>query len=179
MGINSLSNETNPLFRNEGFSNINQQTHLQKLHMNYNNNPCHHILIAEDNPGDVMLIQKAFDQIDFGNNIHTVTDGEEAIQFLRQKDTYTEKPRPDLVLLDLNMPRKDGIDVLESMTERPELQQIPVVILTSSEAEEDIVKSYNHQANAYLVKPTDFSGFVELVDRLKEFWFGTAEFPHS
>ncbi len=138
---------------------------------------CPHILIAEDNPGDVMLIKKAFSQTDFENTIHTATDGEEAVQFLRQRNTNPEKFLPDLALLDLNMPRKDGIDVLEVMTEHPKLQQIPVVVLTSSEATEDIMKSYNHQANAYLVKPTDFNGFVELVDRLGEFWFKTAKLP--
>ena len=139
---------------------------------------CPHILLAEDNPGDVMLLKKALNQGDFDTTVHTVTDGKEALQFLQQKEIHVDKPYPDLILMDLDMPRKDGIEVLESMTMDPELQQVPVIVLTSSEAKEDIVRSYNHHANAYMVKPTDFEGFLNIISRLEEFWFGTAEFPH-
>lgn len=142
-------------------------------------NTCLHILIAEDNPGDVMLIKKALSESDFDITIHTVSDGIEAVRFIRQKKTYAEKPRPDLILMDLNLPRKDGIEVLESMTTNTDLQQTPVIVLTSSGAKKDIVKSYQHQANAYIVKPSDFNGFVDIITRIEEFWFKTAKIPDT
>lgn len=135
------------------------------------------ILLAEDNPGDVKLTEKALERGDVINNLHVVTDGVEALAYLRQEGEYAEKPRPDLVLLDLNMPKKDGIEVLEAISEDPELQRIPIVVLTSSEAEEDIIRSYDLHANAYLTKPVDFDGFLDIVSRIEEFWLSVVKMP--
>ncbi|WP_233735750.1 response regulator [Halonotius aquaticus] len=137
------------------------------------------ILLAEDNPGDVMLTRKALEQGKLANNLHVTTDGVDALEFLRQDGEYEDAPRPDLILLDLNMPRKDGQEVLEELRADDELRRIPVVVLTSSESEEDIVRSYELNANAYLTKPVDFDGFVEIVNRLENFWFQVVKFPEK
>lgn len=137
------------------------------------------ILLAEDNPGDVMLTRKALEQGKLANNLHVTTDGVDALEFLRQEGEYEDAPRPDLILLDLNMPRKDGQEVLEELRGDDELRRIPVVVLTSSESEEDIVRSYELNANAYLTKPVDFDGFVEIVNRLENFWFQVVKFPEK
>ena len=135
------------------------------------------ILLAEDNPGDAKLTKKAFEQGSILNNLYVVEDGVEALNFLHQREGHEDKPRPDLVLLDLNMPRKDGWDVLEEIKEDPDLSRLPVIILTSSEAEEDIVKSYDLQANAYLTKPVDFQGFLDIVHGFEEFWLSLVKMP--
>jgi CheY-like chemotaxis protein len=135
------------------------------------------ILLAEDNPGDVRLTEKALDHGNIINNLHVVENGVEAIAFLRQEGEYADKPRPDLVLLDLNMPKKDGREVMEDMKDDPSLRRIPVVVLTSSEAEEDVVRSYELNANAYLTKPVDFDGFVDIVKRIEDFWFSVVKMP--
>ena len=135
------------------------------------------ILLAEDNPGDARLTEKAFDRGNIINNLHVVENGIEAMKFLNREGEYREKPRPDLVLLDLNMPGKDGWAVLEEVQDDPELARIPIIVLTSSEAEEDIVKSYELQANAYLTKPVDFQGFLEIVDGFEEFWLSVVKMP--
>jgi len=135
------------------------------------------ILLAEDNPGDAKLTQKAFEEGNILNNLHIVENGVEAMDFLKQRGDYEDKARPDLVLLDLNMPKKDGWDVLEEINEDPELRRIPVIVLTSSEAESDIVKSYELQANAYLSKPVDYSGFMDVVRSLEEFWLSVVKMP--
>ncbi|MFQ3476962.1 response regulator [Halonotius sp. F2-221B] len=137
------------------------------------------ILLAEDNPGDVVLTRKALEQGKLANNLHVTTDGVDALEFLRQDGEYEDAPRPDLILLDLNMPRKDGQEVLEELRADDELRRIPVVVLTSSESEEDIVRSYELNANAYLTKPVDFDGFVEIVNRLENFWFQVVKFPEK
>jgi len=137
------------------------------------------ILLAEDNPGDVMLTKKALEEGKLANNLHVTTDGVDALEFLRQDGEYADAPRPDLVLLDLNMPRKDGEDVLEAMQADESLRRIPVVVLTSSESEEDIAKSYELNANAYLTKPVDFDGFVEIVNRMEDFWFQVVKLPED
>ena len=137
------------------------------------------ILLAEDNPGDVMLTKKALEEGKLANNLHVTTDGVDALQFLRQEGEHEDAPRPDLVLLDLNMPRKDGEDVLEEMQADASLRRIPVVVLTSSESEEDIAKSYELNANAYLTKPVDFDGFVEIVNRREDFWFQVVKLPED
>ena len=144
--------------------------------MNGTDNPVE-ILLAEDNPGDVTLTRKALKEGKLANNLHVATDGVEALEFLRQEDEYADVPRPDLVLLDLNMPRKDGKAVLESMQADEGLRRIPVVVLTSSESEADIARSYELNANAYLTKPVDFDGFVEIVDRIESFWFQVVKLP--
>jgi CheY-like chemotaxis protein len=135
------------------------------------------ILLAEDNPGDVRLTEKALDHGNIINNLHVVTNGVEAIEFLQQEGEYADEPRPDLVLLDLNMPKKDGREVMEDMKANPSLRRIPVVVLTSSEAEEDVVRSYELNANAYLTKPVDFDGFVDIVKRIEDFWFSVVKMP--
>jgi len=135
------------------------------------------ILLAEDNPGDVKLTEKAFENGNVLNNLHVVEDGVEAMKFLRQEGEYEDEPRPDMVLLDLNMPRKDGKEVLKDVKSDPELRRIPVVVLTSSEAEEDVVKSYDLHANAYLTKPVDFGGFIDVVERIEDFWLTVVKTP--
>jgi CheY-like chemotaxis protein len=135
------------------------------------------ILLAEDNPGDVKLTRKALEKGRLANNLHVVNDGVETMQFLRGEGEYEGRPRPDLVLLDLNMPRKDGREVLEDIKKSPDLKRIPVVVLTSSEAEEDVLRSYELHANAYLTKPVDFSGFIDVVGKLEEFWLQVVKLP--
>ena len=135
------------------------------------------ILLAEDNPGDVRLTEKALERGKIVNNLHVTENGVEAMRFLRREGEYADEPQPDLVLLDLNMPRKDGREVLEEMRGDPALRRIPVVVLTSSEAEEDVVRSYELSANAYLTKPVDFEGFVDIIERIEEFWFSVVKMP--
>jgi len=135
------------------------------------------ILLAEDNPGDVKLTEKALDTGKIRNSLHVVNDGVEAMAFLRREGEYADAPRPDLFLLDLNMPRMGGREVLEAMAEEESLQRIPVVILTSSAAEQDIIDSYDRHANAYLTKPVDFDGFVDIVRRIEEFWLTVVKQP--
>jgi CheY-like chemotaxis protein len=135
------------------------------------------ILLAEDNPGDVKLTRKALEKGRLANNLHVVNDGVETMQFLRGEGEYEGRPRPDLILLDLNMPRKDGREVLEDIKESPGLKRIPVVVLTSSEAEEDVLRSYELHANAYLTKPVNFSGFIDVVGKLEEFWLQVVKLP--
>jgi chemotaxis family two-component system response regulator Rcp1 len=135
------------------------------------------ILLAEDNPGDVKLTRKALEKGRLANNLHVVTDGVETMQFLRGEGEYEGRPRPDLVLLDLNMPRKDGREVLEEIKGSEQLKRIPVVVLTSSEAEEDVIRSYDLHANAYLTKPVDFDGFIDVVGTLEEFWLQVVKLP--
>lgn len=135
------------------------------------------ILLAEDNPGDVKLTRKALEKGRLANNLHVVNDGVETMEFLRGEGEYEGRPRPDLVLLDLNMPRKDGREVLEEIKESEQLKRIPVVVLTSSEAEEDVIRSYDLHANAYLTKPVDFDGFIDVVGTLEEFWLQVVKLP--
>jgi len=135
------------------------------------------ILLAEDNPGDAKLTRKALEQGNVINNLDVVTDGVEALRYLRQEDEYADRPRPDMVLLDLNMPRMDGREVLAEIKDDEDLRRIPVVVMTSSEAEEDIVQSYDLHANAYLTKPIDFDGFLDVVQRIEDFWLTVVKMP--
>ncbi len=135
------------------------------------------ILLAEDNPGDARLTEKALERGSILNNLHVVEDGVEALAFLRNEDEYADTPRPDLILLDLNMPRKDGKDVLRELKDDEDLRRIPVVVLTSSAAEEDVVKSYDLHANAYLTKPVDFDGFLDVIGRIEDFWLTVVKMP--
>jgi len=135
------------------------------------------ILLAEDNPGDVKLTEKALESGQINNTLHVVNDGVEALAFLRGEGEYEGTPRPDLFLLDLNMPRMDGQEVLEAMADDDALRRVPVVVLTSSEAEEDIVDSYDRHANAYLTKPVNFEGFVDIVARIEDFWLTVVKRP--
>ncbi|WP_408959384.1 response regulator [Natrinema sp. 74] len=135
------------------------------------------ILLVEDNPGDVRLTKEAFKQGRIENDLHVVSDGTEALDFLTQRDDYADAPRPDLILLDLNLPGKDGEDVLEELKDDPALRSIPVIVLTSSRAEEDVVKSYELHANAYLTKPVDPDEFIETVRAFEKFWFSVVRLP--
>jgi CheY-like chemotaxis protein len=137
------------------------------------------ILLAEDNPNDIELTRKAFEDGKMLNNLHVVEDGVEAIKYLRQQGEYEDAPRPDIVLLDLEMPRKGGLEVLEDMEKDPMLKKLPVVVLTSSEAEQDVVESYEHNANAYLTKPVGYQAFQDIVRQIEEFWFEIVKLPPS
>lgn len=135
------------------------------------------ILIVEDNPGDVELAREALDTNKIRNNLHVAEDGEEALKFLRKEGEYNDVPRPDLILLDLNLPKKDGREVLKEIKDDSSLRLIPVVILTSSNAEEDILRSYNLHANCYVTKPLDFNQFLKVVEAIKDFWLGIVVLP--
>ena len=135
------------------------------------------ILLVEDNPGDIRLTQEAFKEGQIANTLYVVTDGIEALDFLYKRGDHTDVPYPDLILLDLNLPRKNGDEVLEEIKEEQNLSRIPVIILTSSQAEEDVVRSYDLCANAYLTKPVDPSEFVEVVRSFEQFWLSVVRLP--
>src|SRR5512139_461692 len=135
------------------------------------------VLLVEDDPGDVLLTKEAFEDNKVKNNLHVVNDGEEAIRFLRREGDHASAPRPDLVLLDLNLPRKDGREVLEEVKGDPELRSIPVVVLTTSEADEDILRSYHLHANAYVTKPVDFEQFIRVVRQIDDFFVTVVKLP--
>jgi len=135
------------------------------------------ILLVEDDPGDVLITREALEHSKLVNNLHTVGNGEEALEYLRQEGDYVDAVRPDLVLLDLNLPRRDGREVLAEVKADPELRRIPVVVLTTSQAEEDIVRSYDLHANAYVTKPVDFEQFVHVVRQVDEFFFTVVRLP--
>lgn len=135
------------------------------------------ILLVEDNPGDVKLTEKAFENANLLNNMHHAADGEEAMDFLHQRGEYEDAPKPDIVLLDLNLPKLNGDEVLKKIKDNEELRRIPVVMLTSSEAEEDIMSTYNLHANAYMTKPVEFSGFIDVVKKVEGFWFSVVRYP--
>jgi CheY-like chemotaxis protein len=135
------------------------------------------VLLVEDDPGDVLLIREAFDFNKVHNNLNVVSDGEQALDYLRGTGDYTDRIRPDLVLLDLNLPRKDGREVLAEVKGDPELRTIPIVVLTTSEAEEDVLKSYQLHANAYVTKPVDFQRFVSIVRQIDDFFVSVVRLP--
>ncbi len=135
------------------------------------------ILLVEDNPGDVRLTSEALKEAKVVNNLHVVEDGVAAIEFLRRKGEYHDVPRPDLVLLDLNLPKKDGREVLEEIKADDILKTIPVVVLTTSHAEEDIVRSYNLHANCYVTKPVDLDQFIRIVKSIEDFWLTIVRLP--
>ncbi len=135
------------------------------------------VLLVEDNPGDVRLTKEALREGKVRNNLHVAPDGVEALAFLRREGQYASAVRPDLVLLDLNLPRKDGREVLEEMKSDPALMNIPVVVLTSSQAEQDILKAYNLHANCYVTKPVDLDQFITVVKSIENFWFTIVKLP--
>jgi len=137
------------------------------------------ILLVEDNPGDVELTLEALDEARLRNRVHVANDGVVAMQFLRREGPHTEAPRPDLVLLDLNMPKKDGREVLREIKNDPDLRRIPVVVLTTSEAEQDVLNAYEHRANAYIVKPVDFEQFFRTIRSLEDFWLTVVRLPKA
>jgi CheY-like chemotaxis protein len=135
------------------------------------------ILLVEDSAADIRLTQEVFLDGKFVNELHVTRDGEAALDFLHQRGEYLNAPRPDLVLMDLNLPKLDGREVLEAMKGDPSLKSIPVAVLTTSSAERDIVKSYNIGANCYLTKPVELSEFVQVVTQIEEFWLGVVLLP--
>lgn len=137
------------------------------------------VLLVDDDPGDTLMIREAFEHNKVKNALECVADGVQAMQYLRREGEYANAPRPDLVLLDLNLPRKDGREVLAEIKNDPELATIPVVVLTTSHAEEDVLKSYQLHANAYVTKPVDFERFIEVVRQIDEFFVTVVKLPHQ
>jgi CheY-like chemotaxis protein len=135
------------------------------------------VLLVEDDPGDVLMTREAFQDYKVHNQLHVVNDGEQAMAFLRQEGEYAGRPRPDLVLLDLNLPRMDGRQVLHAIKSDPELSSIPVVVLTTSEAEDDVLRSYSLHANAYVTKPVDFERFIDVVRQIDDFFVTVVRLP--
>ena len=135
------------------------------------------VLLVEDDPGDVLMTKEAFEDYKVQNQLHVVNDGTEAMAFLRREGDYADVPRPDLVLLDLNLPRMDGREVLQAIKSDPDLASIPVVVLTTSEAEEDVLRSYSLHANAYVTKPVDFDRFIQVVRQIDDFFVTVVRLP--
>jgi len=135
------------------------------------------ILLVEDNPGDVRLTQEIFKESKVLNNLSVVENGVEAMNFLRREGKYVYAPYPDLILLDLNLPKKDGREVLAEIKSSDKLKRIPVVILTISKAEEDIIKSYELNANCYITKPIDLDQFIRVVKSIEDFWLSIVKLP--
>jgi two-component system, chemotaxis family, response regulator Rcp1 len=136
------------------------------------------ILLVEDNPVDVMITENAFNAGRVCNNLHVVEDGEEAMDFLHKRGKYSSAPSPEMILLDLNLPRMDGREVLAEVKGDPSLRHIPVIILTTSEDEKDICRSYELQANCFITKPVDMEQFTKALGRLEEFWFTLVRLPN-
>ena len=135
------------------------------------------LLLVEDSPGDVELTREALEEARVANTLHVVSDGVEAMEFLRRQGRFADAVRPDLVLLDLNLPRKDGRQVLAEIKEDPELRRIPVVVLTTSQAEKDVLAAYQLHANAYIVKPVDLQQFLDVVRSVEGFWLAVVKLP--
>ena len=137
------------------------------------------VLLVEDSPGDVRLTQEAFRDATVRTHLHVVTDGVEAMAFVKRQGDYANAPRPDLILLDLNLPKMDGREVLALIKEDADFKTIPVVVLTTSGAEEDILRTYRLHANCYLVKPVDLNGFLSVVKSIDDFWLARVRLPHQ
>lgn len=135
------------------------------------------VLLVDDDPGDTLMIREAFEHNKVRNELTCVADGVEAMRYLRREGEYAGAPRPDLVLLDLNLPRKDGREVLAEIKGDPQLATIPVVVLTTSHAEEDVLRSYQLHANAYVTKPVDFERFIDVVRQIDEFFVTVVKLP--
>ena len=135
------------------------------------------ILLVEDNPGDIRLTREALKDGKIINNLHVTMDGVEAMAYLLRKDGYADAVRPDVILLDLNLPKKDGREVLSEIKSHEDLKHIPVVVLTTSSAEEDILKTYESHANCFVTKPVDLARFIEVVQRIEDFWVNIVKLP--
>ncbi|HYW19337.1 MAG TPA: response regulator [Nodularia sp. (in: cyanobacteria)] len=135
------------------------------------------VLLVEDNPGDALLTRIALEDSKIAVNLNVVEDGVEAMAFLRKQGNYANAPHPDIVLLDLNLPKKDGREVLAEIKADQKLRRIPVVVLTTSQSEEDILKAYNLSANCFITKPVDFDQFVKIVQSIENFWFAIVKLP--
>jgi CheY-like chemotaxis protein len=143
--------------------------HLPRRHLE--------ILLVEDSPGDVRLTQEILQEAAVHNHLHVVADGIEAMAFLQQTGQYKHAPKPDLILLDLNLPKKDGREVLMDIKRSDRLRRIPVVVLTTSHAEEDILRTYNLHGNCYITKPVDLTQFIRVVKSIQDFWLSVVELP--
>jgi CheY-like chemotaxis protein len=137
------------------------------------------VLLVEDDPGDVLMTREAFEHYRIPNNLHVVGDGEQAMLFLRKTGDYADMPTPGLILLDLNLPRRNGLEVLAELKADSDLLAIPVVVLTTSQAQEDILRSYSLHANAYISKPVDFEKFVGVIGRIDDFFLTLVKLPYS
>ena len=137
------------------------------------------ILLVEDNEGDVGLVEEVLEEAKIRNIIHVAEDGEEAMLFLNKETPFDDAPTPDIILLDLNLPQKDGREVLEEIKTDENLKRIPVVVLTTSKAEEDIIKSYDLHANSYITKPVDFDQFIRVVRSIENFWLEVVRLPNE
>ena len=135
------------------------------------------ILLVEDSPGDIRLTREVLRDAKIANELHIVGDGDAAMKFLRREDEHSDAPRPDLILLDLNLPRKDGREVLGELKEDAELHRIPVIVLTTSAAEQDILRSYDLQAACYITKPIDLDEFIAVVRSIEAFWLSIVRLP--
>lgn len=135
------------------------------------------ILLVEDNPGDARLIEEAFQDASITNSLYLVTDGADALDFVNQRNDYEDVPRPNLILLDWNLPRTSGEEVLEEIKTDPNLNHIPIIVLTGSSAQEDIITSYDNRANAYVTKPVDTDAFLQIIRSLEDFWLSVVRFP--
>jgi CheY-like chemotaxis protein len=135
------------------------------------------ILLVEDNEGDIGLVEEVFQEGRINNNLSVAEDGEEAMMFLRNEGQFAKATRPDLILLDLNLPGMDGREVLKEVKEDDDLKKIPVVVLTTSKAEEDILKSYDLHANSYITKPVDFNQFMNVIKSIESFWLEVVKLP--
>lgn len=138
-----------------------------------------HILLVEDSASDVMLIRRSFNGSQLDHTLDCVEDGEQAIAFLKQRGEYTQATRPDLIILDLNLPRLDGREVLTQIKQDPVLKRIPVVVLTTSNAEQDVISSYDLHANCYIVKPFDVYDFLQVANFIEQFWLKTVTLPNA
>ncbi|MFC3860406.1 response regulator [Deinococcus antarcticus] len=135
------------------------------------------ILLVEDSEPDILLTQEAFEDASVKNRLHVARDGEEALCFLKRQGTYQGAPRPDVILLDINMPRKNGLEVLQEIKADPELASIPVLMLTTSQAEDDVRNAYARHANGYVVKPVGFENFLDAIRAFEHFWLTFVRFP--
>jgi two-component system, chemotaxis family, response regulator Rcp1 len=135
------------------------------------------ILLVEDNPGDVLLIREALKEGRLRHELHVAADGIVAMEFLRRRNKHSQAPRPDFILLDLNLPRKNGREVLTEIKSDPRLHTIPIIVLTSSAAEDDILSAYELHANSYITKPVNFEQFIDIITAIEEFWFEIVKLP--
>jgi CheY-like chemotaxis protein len=135
------------------------------------------VLLVEDDQGDILMTRDAFEHYKIRNRLHVVSDGEQALQFLRRTGKFRDAPRPGLILLDLNLPRRSGLEVLADLKSDPDLLVIPVVMLTTSQAEEDVLRSYSLHANAYITKPVDFERFIDVVRQIDDFFLTLVKLP--
>jgi CheY-like chemotaxis protein len=141
--------------------------------------PLVNVLLVEDDPADVVLIREVFDQYKIRNQLHVVGDGDQALEFVHRTGHFTDAPRPGLILLDINLPRRNGLEVLADIKSDNDLMHIPVIMLTTSQAQEDILRSYRQHANAYISKPLDFEQFTEAVRKIDEFFLTLVQLPRG